>query len=113
MKVTCWYKNGSKEALYQFCNQNQDRQIFIKLVDRSEPIKGALYSHCHSSPGREGLFILLTERVTHPAYYGLDCIESLHIGIDEALSSWAYNEYLSDRLTSAIKSSGYLNPRLA
>lgn len=79
MKITCWYKNGSLDAFRQFCIQNQDKPISVKLTNRSEPVMGALYNHCLNSPKAAGLFILLTDRVIHPAYYGLDCVESLHI----------------------------------
>lgn len=96
MMVTCWYKNGNKDTFRQFCIQNQDRPISAKLTNRSEPIKGPMYSYCFNSSEKEGLFFLLSDRVTHPANYGLDCIESLHIGLREARYSWADNGYLSD-----------------
>jgi hypothetical protein len=102
MKVTCWYKNGSKEAFHQFCVQNQDKPISLKLTNRSEPIVGALYSHCLNSSNSAGLFLLLTDRVTHPAYYGLECIERLHIGSNEALSPRADNASPEDMLPSEI-----------
>jgi hypothetical protein len=84
MKVTCWYKSGSLDAFRQFCIQNQDKPISVKLTNRSEPVKGALYKYCLDSSETAHLFILLTDRVTHPAYYGLGSIESLHIGFGEA-----------------------------
>jgi len=84
MKITSWYNNGSLNAFRQFCIQNKDRAISIKLINRSEPVKGALHSYCLESWKAAGLFLLLTDRVVHPAYYGLMSIESLHIGLDEA-----------------------------
>ncbi len=88
MKVTCWYKSGSLDAFRQFCIQNQDKPISVKLTNRSEPVKGALYKYCLDSSETAHLFILLTDLVTHPAYYGLGSIESLHIGLGEAWSLW-------------------------
>jgi hypothetical protein len=108
MKITQWYKNGSVDKFRQFCIQNRDKPISVKLTNRSEPIKGALYSYCLNSLEPAGLFLLLTDKVTHPAYYGLECIESLHIGFDEAWSPWA-DGYHGDRLTSGIISSGHLD----
>jgi hypothetical protein len=113
IKVTCWYKNGSFDALRLFCTQNQDIPISVKLTNRSEPINGAIYRYCLNSSETKGLYLLLTDRVTHPAYYGLDCIESVHIGIGDAFSSWAENGYLSDGIASGIISSGYLDQRCA
>jgi hypothetical protein len=88
MKITYWYKNGSLDTFRQFCIQNQDKPISVKLTNRSEPVKGALYSYCLNSSNAAGLFLLLTDRVIHPAYYGLGSIESLHIGFSEAWSLW-------------------------
>ncbi|VVB67169.1 Uncharacterised protein [uncultured archaeon] len=84
MKIVCWYKNGNLETFRQFCVQNQDKPISIKLTNRSEPVKGALYSYRFDFSEAAHLFLLLTDRVTHPAYYGLEDIESLHIGFSEA-----------------------------
>jgi hypothetical protein len=109
VKLTCWYKNGSFDTFRLFCNQNRDKPISVKLTNRSEPINGAIYSDCLNSSEKEGLFLLLTDRVTHPAYYGLDAIESVHIGIGDAFSSWADNGHLSDRITSGIITSGIIS----
>lgn len=79
MKITSWYKNGSLDTFRQFCIQNKDRTISVKLTNRSEPVRGALHSYCLHSSKASGLFLLLTDRVIHPAYYGLTCIESLHV----------------------------------
>jgi len=89
MKVTCWYKNGSLDALHLFCIQNQDKPISVKLTDRSEPVRGALYTYYLDSSESAYLFLLLTKKVTHPAYYSLEDIESLHIEFDRTPSSWA------------------------
>lgn len=96
MKITCWYKNGSLDAFRQFCIQNRDKPISVKLTNRSEHVIGALYSYCLDSSEAAHLFLLLTDRVTHPAYYGLESIESLHIGFNEALSPWADSAYPKD-----------------
>jgi hypothetical protein len=109
MKVTCWYRNGSFDAFRLFCSQNRDKPISVKLTNRSEPINGAIYSDCLNSSEINGLFLRLTDRVTHPAYYGLDSIESVHIGIGDAFSSWADNGHLSDRITSGIITSGIIS----
>jgi hypothetical protein len=84
MKITSWYKNGSLDAFRQLCAQIKDRAISIMLINRSEPVRGALHSYCLDSSNAAGLFLLLTDIAVHPAYYGLMCIESLHIGFDEA-----------------------------
>lgn len=84
MKITCWYKNGSIDAIRQFCVQNQDKPISVKLTNRSEPVIGTLYSYLIDSSKADHLFLLLTDRVTHPAYYGLEGIESLHIKLNKA-----------------------------
>lgn len=88
MKVTCWYKNGSLDAIRQFCIQNRDKTISAKLTNRSEPVKGALYSYCLESSETAHLFLLLTDRVIHPAYYGLEGIESLHICISDSVKHY-------------------------
>jgi hypothetical protein len=84
MKITSWYKNGSFDTFSQFCIQNKGRPISVKLINRSEPVRGSLHSYRLSSSNAAGLFLLLSDRVIHPAYYGLSCIESLHNGFDEA-----------------------------
>lgn len=105
MKITCWYKNGSLEAFRQFCVQNQDKPISVKLRNRSEPVIGALHNYYLNSLKAAHLFLLLTERVTHPAYYGLEGIESLHIGFNEAWSPFADGGYPRDmHLTEIIDS---------
>lgn len=113
MKITCWYKNGSLEAFRQFCIQNQDKPISVKLTNRSEPVIGALYNYCLNSSRAGYLFLLLTDRVTHPAYYGLEGIESLHIGFNEAWSPWADGAHPKDMHSSKIIASGRLALRSA
>jgi hypothetical protein len=108
MKITCWYKNGSLDAFRQFCTQNQDKPISVKLTNRSEHIIGALDSYCLDPSEEAHLFLLLTDRVTHPAYYGLEGIESLHIGLNETLYSWADSAYAEDRSSSKIMASRHL-----
>lgn len=105
MKVTCWYKNGSLDAFRQFCIQNQDKPISVKLTNRSEHVIGALYSYCLDSSEAAHLFLLLTDRVTHPAYYGIESIESLHTGFNEALSSWVDSAHPKDMHPSKIMAS--------
>ncbi len=63
-----------------FCIQNQDKPISVKLTNISDPIKGALHSYYLDSSDSAHLFLLLTDIVEHPAYYGIEGIESLHIG---------------------------------
>lgn len=115
MKVTCWYKNGSLNAFRQFCIQNQNKPISVKLTNRSEHVIGALYSYCLDSSEAAHLFLLLTDRVTHPAYYGLEGIESLHIGFNEASSPWAWADsaYHKDLFPSEIMASMCLALRSA
>ena len=114
MLVTCWYKNGSLKAFRQFCTQNQDKTVSIKLTNRSEPVKGALCNYSLNSSKAEGLFILLTDRVFHPAYYGLEGIESMHIVHHEAFSPVsgsacsAYSAYSDDMSPSLNMASSHL-----
>lgn len=108
MKITCWYKNGSIDAIRQFCNQNQNKPISITLTNRSEPVVGTLYSYFLESSKAAHLFLLLTDRVTHPAYYGLEGIESLHIKHHKVWSHWADKGYAEDMLSSEIMASSYL-----
>jgi hypothetical protein len=86
MKVTCWYNNGSLDTFRQFCKQNQNKPISLKLTNRSCPVKGALHSYSLDSLEAAGIFLLLTDRVIHPAYYSLDGIESVHT--NEAQLTW-------------------------
>jgi hypothetical protein len=96
MNITCWYKNGSLKAFRQFCIQNQYKQIFIRLKNRSDPVVGALHSHCSDSAKAAHLFLLLNEKVIHPAYYGIDGIDCLHIGSDEVLLPLAGSRYSAE-----------------
>jgi hypothetical protein len=76
MIVTRWYKNGSLDAFRWFCIQNKDKPISVKLTNRSEPVVGALHNYCLASAKASGLFLLLTESVIHPAYYGLKALST-------------------------------------
>ncbi len=79
-------------------HSNRDKLISVKLTNRSKPFKGAVYSYCLNSLDLDlaGPFLLLTDRVTHLAYYGLGSIESLDIGFDEDWLPWADGAYLTD-----------------
>jgi hypothetical protein len=79
MKVACWYKNRSLDAFRLCCIQNQDKSVSGKLTNRSEPVKGALCNYYLNSSKAAGFFLLLTDKVFHPVYYGLEAIESLHM----------------------------------
>jgi hypothetical protein len=100
MKITCWYKNGSLDTFHQFCAQNQDKPISVKLTNRSEPVIGALCNYYLNSKAA-GLFLLLTDRVIHPAYYGIENIESLQIGFNEVFSPYVDSACPEDMLLSA------------
>jgi hypothetical protein len=113
MKISCWYKSGNVETLHQFCIQNQDKPISVKLANRSEPVKGALHSYNLNSSKAAGLFLLLTDRVIHPAYYGLAAIESLNIGFDETWSPRVDSVSPKDRLPTGIIASRRLALRSA
>jgi hypothetical protein len=102
MKITCCYKNDSLDTFRQFCIQDQDKPISVKLTNRSEPVKGALHSYDLESSKAAGPFLLLTDRVIHPAHYGLEGIESLHIGFDEALLPRVDSASPRDRLSIGI-----------
>jgi hypothetical protein len=108
MKITCWYKNGSIDAIRQFCNQNQNKPISITLTNRSEPVVGTLYSYFLESSKAAHIFVLLTDRVTHPAYYGLEGIECLHIKPHKACPHWADKGYNENMLSSEIMASNQL-----
>jgi hypothetical protein len=83
-------------------HSKSDEPISVKLTNRSEPVKGALHSYYLNSSKAAGLFLLLTDRVFHPAYYGIEGIESLHIGFDEALSPRVDSASSKDRLPTGI-----------
>jgi len=102
MKITCWYKNGCLDTFRQFCIQNQDKPISVKLTNRSEPVKGALHSYYLNSSNAAGLFLLLTDKVIHPAHYGLEGIESLHIGFDETGSHRVDSVSAKDMILTGI-----------
>jgi hypothetical protein len=102
MLVKYWYRNGSLDAFRRFCIQNRDRPVSVKLTNRSEPVIGALCNYRINSTNEPGLFLLLTDRVFHPAYYGLEGIESMHIGLNETSSPMADSAYPMDIFTSEI-----------
>lgn len=108
MKITCWYNNGSLDTIRQFCIQNQDKPISVKLTNRSEPVKGALYKYYLDCSEAAHLFLLLTDRVTHPAYYSLEDIECLHIEFNKALSHWTDNANPEDMFSSETIASRHL-----
>ena len=87
MEITHWYRNGSSEAFCKFCARNQGKAVSIKLINRSEPVRGELYNYGTYSygidPPKAGLSLLLTDRVIHPAYYCLEDIEDLRVGLDQ------------------------------
>jgi hypothetical protein len=78
MRVTDWYKNGCIDTFQEFCNQNQNKLISIKLANHSELVKGILHSFLIKPLEVAGVFILLTDVVLHPAFYSLYDIRSLH-----------------------------------
>jgi|GEM_PF-526682 hypothetical protein len=110
MKIVCWYRSGSLETFYKFCAGNQGKTISIKLINRSEPVRGALYSYCIDPP-EAGLFLLLTDRVIHSAYYGLEDIENLHIGLNETWIPALEDASSEDRSSSEISSSEVTSSR--
>ncbi len=77
MKVTNWYKNGDLEAFRKFCTENRWNLISIH-PKRSEIVKGILYDHLFRHFEMAGVFILLTTKAIHPAFYDLCDIESMH-----------------------------------
>jgi hypothetical protein len=80
VKITCWYNNGSKRAFNDFCVQNQGKSVSLNLINGSEPVRGTVYRHIDLD-ALKGIFILLTQAATHPAFYCLEDIESLHARI--------------------------------
>jgi hypothetical protein len=77
MRVTDWYKNGDLEAFREFCTQNRKKLISIH-TERLEIVKGILYGHLFKHFKMTGVFILLTVKVIHPAFYDLHEIASMH-----------------------------------
>ncbi len=77
MKISSWYNNGSLDAFHRFCTQNRCKTIWVKLRDRSDFLRGVLYKQ-HIHPYGRGLYVLLSPGVKHPAYFGLEDIESIH-----------------------------------
>jgi hypothetical protein len=90
------------DTLRNFCIQNQDKQISLKLISRSEPVKGALYAYRLDSLDVAGIFLLLTDRAIQPAYYCLDGIESLHAGLKKQQLPWEDCEFSKDKSSSEI-----------
>ncbi len=77
MTITNWYRNGDLEAFCKFCKQNRGKLISIH-PKRSEIVKGILYDHLFRHFEMAGVFILLTTKTIHPAFYDLCDIESMH-----------------------------------
>ena len=102
VEIDCWYNSGSLDTLRDFCIQNQDRQISVKLASISEPVKGALFSFRLDSLGGAGIYLLLTNKVIHPAYYSLDSIESVHVEFKKKELSLEGCEFCRDRVSSEI-----------
>jgi hypothetical protein len=110
VKIKCWYKSGSLDALRDFCIQNQDKQVSLKLIGRSELVKGALHAYCLDSFDKAGLFLLLTDRVIQPAYYCLDDIESLNAGFKKHQTTLEDCEFSRDRSSSEFAVSFSADP---
>jgi hypothetical protein len=102
VKINCWYNNGSLDTFRDFCIQNQNRKIYVKLASRSEPVKGTLYAYRLDSLAGAGIFLLLTNKVNHPAYYSLDSIENVHVEFKKKQLSLEDCEFSRDRFSSEI-----------
>ncbi|MGV8175347.1 MAG: hypothetical protein ACP5OU_06555 [Methanothrix sp.] len=48
------------------------------MINESVPVRGTVYRYDIESGDSNGIFILLNRAVTHPAFYCLEDIESLH-----------------------------------
>ena len=77
MRITDWYKSGDMETFSKFCNQNRRKLISVHLKS-SGLVEGLLYDHRFKSIDSAGIFILLTDKVIHPAFFALSDITSLH-----------------------------------
>jgi hypothetical protein len=92
MGITNWYVNGSLDAFQVFCVQNRNRLVYIKLVCRSEFVRGILHSYRVEPLIEAGIFILLTDMVIHPAFYSINDIRSLHcFGLDGSIQPGTTN----------------------
>jgi hypothetical protein len=76
MKNISWNRRDGLDAFHRFCAQNKGRSVVLELMDRSQTVKGTLYNHS-LGPMEAGLSLLLTRRVTHPAYYSLERVHSI------------------------------------
>jgi hypothetical protein len=81
VKIKCWYRNGSLRAFHDFCIQNRGKSVSLNLINKSEQIRGTIYHHNIDSDDFKGVFLLLTEAATHPAFYCLEDIENLNAGV--------------------------------
>jgi len=79
--MICWYRNGSLRAFRDFCFQNQGNSVSLNLINNSKQIRGTIYRHNIDSDDSRGVFLLLTQAVTHPAFYCLEDIESLNAAV--------------------------------
>ena len=77
MKITNWFRNGSIDVFHQFCNQNRGNLVSTELSDSTESIRGILYNYSLWTIDADGIFLLLTNRAMHRAFYSIDDIESL------------------------------------
>jgi hypothetical protein len=77
VEVKSWYKNGDINAFHNFCTQNRKKLVSVIMND-SSIVKGILFDHHLGSIETAGVFILLTTRKIHPAFYALSDINSLH-----------------------------------
>ena len=78
MRITNWFRNGSIDVFHQFCNQNRGKLVSTELSDSTELVRGILYNYSLWTIDADGIFLLLTNRAMHPAFYSIDDIESLH-----------------------------------
>jgi len=76
MKKISWSRTDGLDAFQKFCAQNKGRSVVLELANRSQPVKGTLYNHS-LGPMEAGISLLLTRRVTHPAYYSLESVHSI------------------------------------
>ncbi len=84
VEVKSWYKNGDMDAFCKFCSQNRKKLISVQMND-STIVKGILHDHYSEPTESAGVFVLLTTRKTHPAFYALSDIDSLHYLASAAL----------------------------
>lgn len=95
MKFINWYNGGDISLFHRFCTQNKRELISIHLKS-SEIVKGLLHDHHFKPIEAAGVFVFLTNKAIHPAFYALSDIVSLHYLASTAIDNSSGIRYDGD-----------------